>query len=69
MTGRMHRDAKPGDQFHHTETGTVATFVEWRGQLMVLHHPTFGECRWHPVRAQPLDGELAELTRKRRSAR
>ena len=55
-----HDDARPGQPFRHVETGTVARFVEWRarpemlggGRLMVLHHPKFGECRWHPRNAE-----------------
>ncbi|WP_206078100.1 hypothetical protein, partial [Prauserella endophytica] len=54
-------DPKPGDRFQHIESGTVAVFVEWRRQpdaiggrrVMVLGHPTFGECRWHPSRVRP----------------
>jgi hypothetical protein len=47
-----------GAQYQHIATGAVARFVKWRerfggGWLLVLDHPTYGECRWAPERVRP----------------
>jgi hypothetical protein len=58
------RRPAPGDLYQHTETGVIAAFREYRrtfvGEpLLVLDHPKYGECRWHPKRASRYTPETA----------
>lgn len=53
----------PGQVWRHLVTGLKAEFQHWRQQpaflggkwVMVLFHPRFGECRWAPGDAAPVN--------------